>query len=239
MARFISVVVATRDRGHIVGPTLEALTKLQYEDFEIIVVDQSADNRTERIAETMHATGCGVRYVRTAASGVSDGRNVGALLSSAEIVAYTDDDCIVDPQWLTCIDAELADATVSAVYGRLLPYEWQGRTGCEVALKNAPERAVYVGRTPPWHIGHGGNMAFRRSALLSIGGFDPLLGAGGLLCSGEDGDVAYRLLAAGHQVVYSPAALAFHRHWKDWSSQVAMERAYGIGAGAQFAKYLR
>ena len=82
-------------------------------------------------------------------------------------------------------------------------------------------------------------MAFRRLEMLAIGGFDPLLGAGCLFGACEDADMAYRLLAAGRKVVYSPNALSYHKHWKSWPAQQAMERAYGVGAGAQFAKYLR
>jgi hypothetical protein len=108
-----------------------------------------------------------------------------------------------------------------------------------VGFKAAGQRAEYVQRIPPWYIGHGGNMAFRRSDLLATGGFDPLLGAGGLFGACEDPDIAYRLLVAGKKVVYCPEGLAYHKHWKDWRAQRRMERAYGIGAGAQFAKYIR
>jgi hypothetical protein len=74
---------------------------------------------------------------------------------------------------------------------------------------------------------------------LELGGFDPLLGAGGVFCACEDPDIALRLLRAHRRIVYSPDALAYHKHWKDWPAQRRMERAYGIGAGAEFAKYIR
>jgi hypothetical protein len=92
---------------------------------------------------------------------------------------------------------------------------------------------------PPWYVGHGGNMSFRRSSLLELGGFDPLLGAGGLFGACEDPDMALRFLRQRRMLVYSPEALSYHKHWKDWGAQKQMERAYGIGAGAEFAKYIR
>jgi hypothetical protein len=128
---------------------------------------------------------------------------------------------------------------VAAVYGRLLPFESGPRTGREVGFKAALQRVEFERPTPPWYIGHGGNMAFRRSVLLDLGGFDPLLGAGGVFGACEDPDIALRLLRAHRRIVYSPDALAYHKHWKDWPAQRRMERAYGIGAGAQFAKYIR
>jgi hypothetical protein len=72
-----------------------------------------------------------------------------------------------------------------------------------------------------------------------VGGFDPLLGAGGVFGACEDPDIALRLLRRRRTLVYSPAALSYHKHWKDWRDQKAMERNYGIGAGAEFAKYIR
>ena len=65
------------------------------------------------------------------------------------------------------------------------------------------------------------------------------LSAGGVLQAGEDTDVAHRLLVRGRKIVYAPGAVAYHKHWKDWPAQKRMERSYGIGAGAQFAKYVR
>jgi GT2 family glycosyltransferase len=235
----ITVTIPTRNRGALISETLEALMSLHYPDLEVLIVDQSTNFQTREAVEAVAANDPRVRYVATATVGSSAGRNLGAQLSRGEVVAYTDDDCIVSDGWLNALAAEFRNPHVSAVYGRLLPWESRERTGVEVGFKAATERAEYSRRTPPWYIGHGGNMAFRRRDLLETGGFDPLLGAGGLFGACEDPDISYRMLAAGKTVVYSPTALAYHKHWKDWPAQRRMERAYGIGAGAQFAKYIR
>ena len=235
----ITVVVPTRNRGSLITETIVSLRKLRHPEFRVIVVDQSTDDRT-RLAVAEAASGDGrIRVESSSSVGSSAARNVGARLATTEVIAYTDDDCIVDPGWLSALSAEFTRGEVAAVYGRLVPYESERRTGTEVGFKAAGDRAEYSSRTPPWYIGHGGNMAFRRPDLLAAGGFDPLLGAGGRFGACEDPDIAYRLLARGGRVVYSAAALAYHKHWKDWSAQKRMERAYGIGAGAQFAKYVR
>jgi GT2 family glycosyltransferase len=235
----VTVTVPTRNRGDLVTETLQALMRLRYPLLEILVVDQSTDDVTRRVVAEASAVDPRVRYYASATTGSAAARNVGMYASNADIAAYTDDDCIVTEEWLTAILNELRDPTVAGVYGRLLPYEAKARTGAEVGLKDAPRRAEYGTKTPPWHIGHGGNMAFRRTALLALEGFDPLLGAGSLLRSGEDADMAYRLLAAKRRLVYCPGALAYHKHWKTWGDQKAMERSYGIGVGAQVAKHLR
>jgi len=235
----VTVVVPTRNRGALIAQTLEALLALTYPALEILIVDQSTDDRTRQAVRVIAEADPRVRYHATPTVGSSAGRNIGALLSQADVVAYTDDDCIVTAGWIEAIADEMRDPGVAAVYGRLLPYGYCGRTGHDVGLRNGLERKEYTKRVPPWYIGHGGNMAFQRSDLLQVGGFDLLLSAGGLLHSGEDGDMSYRLLAAGRRVVYSPAALAYHRHWKAWAAQQQMQRAYGVGAGGQFAKYVR
>jgi GT2 family glycosyltransferase len=235
----ITVVIPTRNRGDLIGETIMALRRLDHPAFEVLVVDQSTDGRTRQAVSLAAEGDPRIRLHATDTVGSSAARNIGAELAATELVAYTDDDCIVDPGWLSAIVREFEKPTVAAVYGRLLPYGFSVRDGTEVGFKAAIERTEYAGRTPPWYIGHGGNMAFRREDLLAIGGFDPYLGAGSRFGACEDPDVAFRLLKSGRRVVYSGAALAFHKHWKDWPAQQRMERAYGIGAGAQFAKYVR
>jgi GT2 family glycosyltransferase len=234
----VSVVIPTRNRGDLIRETLDALVENAEDALEILVVDQSTDARTRLSVEAVAASNPKVRWCPTGTVGSSAARNVGARLAAGEIVAYCDDDCIVSPGWLDAIRDEFG-RSADAVYGRLLPYEQAPRTGREVGFKASEQRAEYSAPVPPWYIGHGGNMAFRRDSLLELGGFDPLLGAGGLFGACEDPDIALRLLRRHRKIVYSPAALSFHKHWKDWPAQKRMERAYGIGAGAEFAKYLR
>jgi len=234
-----SVVIPTRNRGDLITETIDSLLKLEGVDFEVLVVDQSTDERTADAVAAAAQGDSRVRVLRTTTVGSSAARNVGAFNAAGRVVAYTDDDCLVEPDWLSALLCEFAQPRVMAVYGRLLPWGFTARDGTEVGFKAANSRTEYSGRTPPWYIGHGGNMAFRREALLAAGGFDILLGAGGHFGACEDPDIAYRLLARGDTVVYAGSAIAYHKHWKDWRAQKRMERAYGVGAGAQFAKYIR
>jgi GT2 family glycosyltransferase len=235
----VTVVIPTRNRGTLIAETIRMLCTLDYPGLEILVVDQSTNQITYDcvVAEAKGDPRLRVESSRSVGSSVA--RNIGARMSGSELVAYVDDDCIVTKEWLSALVDAFQDAGVAAVYGRLLPYEQGQRTGREVGFKPTLQRETYSERTPPWHVGHGGNMAFRRKDLLEVGGFDPLLGAGCRFGSGEDGDIAYRLLVAKKRIIYAPDALAYHKHWKDWTAQRRMERAYGVGAGAQFAKYMR
>lgn len=234
-----TVVVPTRNRGELIRETLCALMRIQHPSLEILVVDQSTDDRTRQVVADVAASDARVRLCATDTVGSSAARNVGAQLGAGDVVAYCDDDCIVAPGWMDAILNEFADPGVAAVYGRLVPFESGKRTGREVGFKPSEDRAEFSAPVPPWYVGHGGNMAFRRQTLIEAGGFDPLLGAGGLFGACEDPDIALRLLRQRRRIVYSPDALSYHKHWKDWRAQKRMERAYGIGAGAQFAKYVR
>jgi cellulose synthase/poly-beta-1,6-N-acetylglucosamine synthase-like glycosyltransferase len=160
-------------------------------------------------------------------------------LADTDVIAFTDDDCVLDPGWLSAIVREFEQPDVGAVFGRVVPPGSGKRMGTEVAFKPARDREVYTGFVPPWYIGHGANMALRRADLLALGGFDPQLGAGTSFPAGEDLDISYRLLRSGRRVVYTGDALAYHKDWRDWRSRRRTERGYGIGAGALFMKYLR
>lgn len=235
-----TVVVPTRNRGDLIRETLETLSRIKNPGLEILVVDQSTNDSTRRVVEATSIADPRVRLIATTTVGLSAARNVGARHAAGDVIAYCDDDCIVAAGWLDAILEEFRDPSVQAVYGRILPYEQGARSGLEMGFKPNVDRTEFSTLVAPRHIGHGGNMALRRSSLLELGGFDELLGAGGLFGACEDHDIALRLLRQGRRkIVYSPHALSYHKHWKDWRAQKRMERAYGIGAGAQFAKYIR
>lgn len=234
-----TVVVSTRNRGVMIEPALRSLMALDHRAFEIVVIDQSSDDNTGELVRSVSEADARIRYVRTEQVGLSRGRNAGIVAGRGDVIAFTDDDCVVDRGWLGAIEAEMRDAAVAGVFGRVLPDEHRGRSGIDLAFKDSQERAEYAGRAIPWHIGHGANMAFRRADLIDLGGFDEVLGAGGPLPSHEDGDMSYRMLASGRRLVFSPASLVYHRQWRSWDERKRTERAYGLGAGAQFTKYLR
>ena len=234
-----SVVMSTRNRGAMIEPALRSLMALDHPAFEIVVVDQSSDDVTGDVVRRLSEIDSRIHYVRSDRIGTSCGRNLGIATSKGDVVAITDDDCVVDRAWLSSIETELLEPAIAGVLGRVLPHEYRGRTGVDLAVKDSHDRAEYVGKTIPWHIGHGANMAFRRPDLVAIDGFDEVLGPGKRLPSNEDGDLAYRMLASGRRLVFAPSSLVYHRQWRDWEERKRTERAYGIGAGGQFAKYIR
>jgi glycosyltransferase involved in cell wall biosynthesis len=235
----ITVVIPAHEAGGIVSQTLASLRQLGFPLTEVLVVDQTGDGGTRQaVLEAAEMDGR-VHYMPCSTTKSSVARNEAVWRSQSEVVAFIDDDCVIGPTWLEAMIAEFRQSEVIAVFGRVVADAAGRHALTDEGVKGGLERREFAGRTAPWYIGHSPCMAFRRANLIKIDGFDPLLGAGGPFGLNEDGDVAYRLLAAGDPVVYSPKLLVYRRHGTDWAARRRRERAYGRGAGAQFAKYFR
>src|SRR5574341_2112739 len=120
----ISIVVCSRDRAEWLQRCLASLTKLEYERFEVVVVDNAS--RDDATARVVAATP--FRYVREERPGLDWARNRGARETRHDIIAYLDDDARADPGWLRSLAAAFADPNVSAVTGLVRPAEG-GRSG--------------------------------------------------------------------------------------------------------------
>jgi GT2 family glycosyltransferase len=247
----VSVVLCTRDRPRELARCLASVRSARARPREILVVDNaSRTDETRRLV----ATTPDVRYVHEGCPGLAIARNTGVRETSGAIVAFTDDDVVVDPDWLSRLVPPFAAADVMAVTGLVLPGELESE-----AQRMAEERlwsfnrefrprvfdARYFARlrgrgVPVWHIGAGANMAIRRDAFARVGLFDERLGAGAAGCS-EDSELWYRLLAEGWRCVYEPAAVVFHFHRAELGDLGQQWHAYMRGHVAallvQFARY--
>jgi GT2 family glycosyltransferase len=169
---------------------------------------------------------------------LSRAKNQGIADGTAAIVAFTDDDCRVEPGWLAALTAPLRSGEAGAVAGRTLP-ESRDDGGEETFSFYRPEGPVRFSRwTHPWRVGGGGNFAARREVLREIGPYDERFGPGAPLESAEDMDLVHRLLRSGHRIVYAPAAVVWHRSWRSPAGNRRLSRAYGVGTGAYFTKHL-
>lgn len=162
--------------------------------------------------------------------GTAYARNRGWMACHAPLVGYVDDDEVVDDGWvpavLTAFDVH-ADA--AGVFGAVLPLGDDGIPYCEVSGDTV--RVFRRPSTPPWVVGTGGNMAFRRSDLADIGGFDVAMGPAAPGRSGEETDVMQRLLRRGRPLVWTPDAVVYHPT-KTAEEHLASRRPYGHGTGA-------
>jgi glycosyltransferase involved in cell wall biosynthesis len=236
----ISVLVCTRNRAQSLSRTLQSLLapepRAAYER-EIVVVDNGSTDETGQLVERLRsAQRPPLRYVYEPKRGLSYARNTGIRNSDGEVVAFTDDDVLVSENWLDEIHREFAaDPGLRALGGRVLLARAELQP---IAFLDCAERRVF--RYP--HAGDfamGANMAFRRSLFAEVGLFDVRLGAGRYLAGGEDIEMFYRALKAGHQALYAPDALVYHDHDRLLPEQVCrLEYSYGKGFSGYLLKHI-
>nr|WP_044201308.1 glycosyltransferase [Oscillochloris trichoides] len=243
----VDVVIATRNRAELIEPLIASIRQSSHTDLTLWIVDQSDDAATERVVTRHSQTDQRVRYVRQSLPGASLARNVGASAGSAPLILFTDDDCRVHPEWVAEMAHELINPCVWAVFGRVLPIypasehllAGTNLRLLDTAVKTSLQRRVYVRNRLDLSFGHGASMGVRRDAFQQVGGFDPVLGAGGALRAWEDRDLGYRILRAGGRIVYTPKALLHHLQWRHWSAVRRNHWNYALGTGAAVGKYLR
>ena len=240
-----SVILCTYGRPFSVIDTLHSLARqlgLNDSPYEIIVVDNNADDKTEkRIKEyagknetELARFNAVLRVIKERRKGLSYARNAGLLAARAPIVAFTDDDMTVDNFWLSIIVETFKDPEVVGVFG----YTRGATSDYFISTKTDPRLCDYKAPERLWEMGHGNNMAFRRSEIIEAGLFDESLGAGGRFQAAEDTDLFYRLLKSGKLLRYQPAAIATHfGHLHEDNPHIKM-RQYGVGAAAFAAKHL-
>jgi glycosyltransferase involved in cell wall biosynthesis len=203
---------------------------------EVIVVDSASHSDDAR--RLAHSSG--VRFLRCDLPGASRARNAGWRAAGNDIVAFVDDDVRVTPDWAAGVAAAFAahpDVDFMTGTTDFLPGE--EFTSRPVAIKKDLEPQRFTAGARADLIGHGANLAVRRSALARVGGFDERLGPGTPLRAAEDLDLFDRLLAAGSDGRYEPAAAASHAQWRTRAELLALDWGYGIGSGARVAKLLR
>ncbi|MEU0245927.1 glycosyltransferase [Streptomyces sp. NPDC006235] len=240
---YTSVVVATRERAGQLARALDSLLAQDHPRFEIVVVDNApVTSETRELVERKYAER--VRYVCERVPGLAVAHNTGLAAARGEVVAFTDDDVVADPRWLTELTAPFAtDPALGCSTGLILPARLT--TPAQVLLESHGGFAkgftprTYDPARPPGdeplfpftagRFGSGANMAFRTAVLRSVGGFDPATGAGTAARGGDDLYGFVRVLAEGHRLRYTPSALVWHHHRETW--QDLQTQAYGYGAG--------
>jgi glycosyltransferase involved in cell wall biosynthesis len=205
------------------------------DDDELVVVD-SASSDAARVADV--AVRHGARLVRCALPGVDRARNAGWREARCSLVAFTDDDVVVDDGWLDAFaDCFARHPEASFATGRIGVLPGQ-EGGLGVATKDDPDGYALDARTRRT-FGHSANLAVRRESLEAVGGFDESLGAGARFMAAPEGDLFDRLLASGRTGRYEPAAAARHDQWRRVREVVRLDFRYGVGSGARMSKLLR
>lgn len=212
----ISVVVCSYNGERTIRHCLTALAALDYPDFEVILVDDGSRDSTAAIGREY-----GCRVISTNNRGLSSARNTGLAAARGEIVAYIDDDAYPDPHWLEFLAHSFRTAPHAGVGGPNLPPPGDGLVAaCVAAAPGGPNHVLLSDREAE-HI-PGCNMAFRRSALQEIGGFDTRFRT-----AGDDVDVCWRLQERGYSLGFHAAAMVWHRRRNSIGAYWKQQLGYG------------
>lgn len=239
----VAVIVCTRDRGHSLRTTLESLSEQTFTDFEVLVLDQSRADDTQAAVTPWLEADPRFRYRRLQKPGLSLAYNVGIDGTTAPLLAFTDDDCVVPADWLQrIVEAFDREPDVALLYGQVLvPPGESAREGVEgyTPVLAIPRRRRLSRRDGFEIFGMGADFAARRRLFTRIGGFDEVLGGGGPLQSCQDFDLTYRTYLSGETTLLEPAVFVYHLGFRGHHDVPAMERSYGIGVGGFWLKHAR
>jgi GT2 family glycosyltransferase len=215
------VIVCSYNGASTIRDTLDHLARLDYANYEIIVVNDGSTDATPEIAKQYD-----VRLISTGNQGLGQARNEGLAAAHGEFVVYIDDDAYPPPPWLKYLALAFLRSDHACIGGpNLVPPEdgWIGQ--CVADSPGGPLHVLLTDEIAE-HV-PGCNMAFRRSRLAAIGGFDPLYRA-----AGDDVDVCWRLQEKGWTVGFAAAAMVWHHRRatvrRYWRQQIGYGKAEAL-----------
>jgi len=243
----VGEVLEHRSADHS-GDNLTHTLEEKYQDatVEILVIDNApSDSQTQdRIAAIP-----GIRYVQELKAGLNFARNRAIQEAKGELLAFMDDDVVVDSDWLMALwRSWTTHPDAGAWTGQVLPYELETEAQILFELRGGFRRAfepIRFGRILPTNsfypsavgiCGTGCNMAFRRDMLLKLNGFDEALDTGKPLPGGGDHDIFYRVIRAGYPLIYESGCLVFHQHRREHAQLRRQYWSWGLAIMAFLSK---
>jgi glycosyltransferase involved in cell wall biosynthesis len=236
----ISVVLCTRNRPDKIGAAVGSVLANDHPAFDLTIVDQSTTEATRRVLLSIAENDPRLKYVHVDEAGLSRAYNTGIRRTSAAIIAFTDDDCIVPSDWLRRIEHAFEEEPAGdLLYGQVVEKPTESRPG-SVTPTLQFHKAERLSRRDGFRvIGMGANFAAKRQLLYRIRGFDEVLGGGAPLRSSQDFDLAYRTYRAGSVILLRPEISLLHDGLREPEEWPAVLRNYGVGDGAFYSKHVR
>lgn len=214
----ISVVIPTYNRCESLRRCLISLKSQTLKNFEVVVVDDGSADDTKGVFDSVKDGR--FRYIRQVNGGQSAARNLGVRNAAGSIIAFTDDDCEVDQNWLQVIESSLS-GEVGCVKGRTEVLNTNNFTGLlRKHIYNSSSAAT-------------NNIAYDKNAIMSVGLFDETMRLH------EDLDLLWRFRLAGGKRVYEKDMVVFHEFERDMDEFKKVAYNRGKGLRSFFIKYLK
>lgn len=238
----VSIVVCTRNRGQALRHTLSSITEAVRQSpgtrVEAVIVDNGSTDDTAVVIESWRGEQAfDVKLVREARQGLSRARNAGCRAAVGRILAMTDDDCRVRPDYLRCLlEAYSAQTAPCIIGGRI---ELGDPNDLPITIKTDPEPQILPRNAFPGGFIAGANLSMARTVFDLVGDFDERFGAGATFVAAEDTDFLFRASSAGVAVKYDPRIVVDHFHGRRLREKMSdLYIGYYYGDGALYAKHL-
>jgi glycosyltransferase involved in cell wall biosynthesis len=222
----ISVVVALHNAAATLDDCLSSLQRLNYPDYEVIVVNDGSTDDSQSIIDQYP-----FRSIQQPQGGVSAARNSGLYAATGDIVAYIDSDARAERDWLRYLATTYLESNVSGVGGpNPVPEEDAWMAHCVYRSPGGPTEVMLDDQRSE-HV-PGCNMSFYRHVLEEIGGFDPVFTK-----AGDDVDICWRVIEAGHDIGFNPSALVWHHRRPSLRAYWRQQVGYGESESLLERKY--
>jgi cellulose synthase/poly-beta-1,6-N-acetylglucosamine synthase-like glycosyltransferase len=226
--RFLfSVIIPTFIRPYQLQRCLNSLTFLDYprDRFEVIVVDDGSKKPPDKIIDSFKNI-LAIKLIRQSHSGPGAARNLGASKAKGSFLAFTDDDCLPDQDWLKSLEKKFIENPACAIAGRA--YNGLPKNSFAEASQELIDYLHSYFNVTPHHATFltSNNMAVAKKDFQDIGGFDTNFQYAG----GEDREFCYRWLQSGYRLIYDPEVKVKHMHLLTLRTFVSQQLYYGRGA---------
>jgi glycosyltransferase involved in cell wall biosynthesis len=233
----VALLICTRNRAAQLGLTLKRVSAIQSRlRWELIVVDNGSTDETKSVVAD-YAAACDhpLRLVIERGRGVASAKNAGWRAAESEVIVCIDDDCYPEENYIDLIfECFSKDAKLGFMGGRILLHDPMDR---RITIQESLEPLSFAPGSfiSPGYV-QGANVAYRRAALVEVGGFDPWFGAGGFY-SGDETELIARISAAGWNGAYDPRPVVYHHHGRRSAKEEwRLRRWYDRGRGAYYGK---
>ena len=225
-----SVVIPTYCRPRHLSNLLSSLTRLTYQSsmFEVIVVDDGGDTPLEPVISKFRGQ-INITLLRQENKGPAMARNYGTSQTKGEYLAFTDDDCLPDPNWLQALAYSFRESPCCLCGGKTINIQRKNLYSATTQLR---VDYLYERYNPTAKFGAfflANNLAVSKELFMEMGGFDSTLRFG------EDRDFCYRWVSRGYPLVFAPQAVVYHNHSLTFLSFLQLHFLYG-GGNFQFLK---
>lgn len=236
----ISIIIITKNRQSKLKNCLRAISKNTFQEFELIVIDQSDKNKNPDQFSSYFRKNKNLIYIKSATTGKSKGLNLAIKKSASPIIAFTDDDCLPHKEWIKNIVKNFEkDKKIAGLYGRTLPYQPKQNKELVCPSTFDKKESKYI-RKPCKHwenIGFGNNMAWKKSFFNKYGLFKEWLGPGSIGKGAEDAEIALRALTNQQVIFYNPEMLVYHDNWQTKKENQKQELSYICGETACYGYF--